>query len=64
MSNFDLATVRWIRDEIQEFGAETIIEGDTSTEENKLIDKFAEGTVSGYNDAVKQIVEFLNDLLK
>ena len=48
--------------QVSEFDASVVFEGEDETLEHKLINKYAEGTVQGYKDAVKQIKEFLIDL--
>jgi len=44
------------------FDAAVVIPGSNETEEEKLINKYADGAVQGYKDAVEQIVSFLKDL--
>ena len=51
-----------IINEVAKFDAGIIAEGENETLEQQLINKYAEGTVQGYKDAVKQILEFLRDL--
>lgn len=60
----DKPTIRFILEHVKKFDAAVIIEGDSKDEESRLINKYAEGTVRGYKDAVKQIADFLEDLLQ
>lgn len=62
--DLDRETIRIIRDEIKQFSASVMVEGKNETVEDKIVNSFANGTVQGYNDAVKQIVEFIEDLLQ
>lgn len=55
-------TLDLIIKEVSGFGSVVICEGRDETPEEKLINQYVEGTVQGYNDAVKQIVEFLENL--
>lgn len=48
--------------QVSTFDASVVIEGDDESLEHQLINKYAEGTVQGYKDAVQQILEFLKDL--
>lgn len=59
----DKDTIRFIRNEVMHFGASIIIEGNNESIEDKITSAYADGTVKGYNDAVKQIGDFLEDLL-
>lgn len=48
--------------QVSEFDATVVFDGENESIEHQLINKYAEGTVQGYKDAVKQIKEFLVDL--
>lgn len=62
--DLDRETIRIIRDEIKQFDASVVVEGSMETEQDRIANAFADGSVRGYKDAVKQIVEFIEDLLK
>ena len=55
-------TLELIIKEISEFKCIVVFLGRNETEEEKIINSHADGVTQGYNDAVKQIVEFLIDL--
>ncbi len=60
----DKPTIRFVLEHVKKFDASIIIEGRNESIEDQLVNKFAEGTVQGYKDAVKQISEMLEDLLQ
>jgi hypothetical protein len=48
--------------EVSRFDSSVVFDGENETLEQKLINKYADGIVQGYKDAVKQITDFLKDL--
>lgn len=60
----DKNTIKEILKHVKLFDCVTICEGDDSTEENRMINKYADGVTQGYKDAVRQISEMLEDLLQ
>lgn len=60
----DKNTIKEILSRVRTFDRITLCEGDNSTEENKGINMYADGVTQGYKDAVRQICEFLEDLLQ
>lgn len=59
----DKNTVYELIQHIKHFDAESIKDGDNSTEENRVINSYADGVVRGYKDAVNQILQFLHDYM-
>jgi len=51
-----------IIENVSKFDAVVVCEGENETEEQKLINKYIDGTIQGYKDAVQQILDFLKDL--
>lgn len=58
----DQYTVSFIREQISHFDSAIICKGSDDTHEEQLINMYADGQVQGYKDAVKQILEMLDDL--
>lgn len=62
-NELNIETIKFLRNEIKQFDAEVIIEGNNETWEEKIINSYANGTIQGYKDAVNQIIDFLDDLI-
>ncbi len=62
METLNKNTLEFIIEQVSKFGASAIIEGSNESVEDKIINAYADGTVRGYQDAVTQILEFLEDL--
>lgn len=61
-TKIDKPTLELIIAEVSRFSARVIFEGKADTVEDKITNSYADGVCKGYNNAVKQITDFLKDL--
>ena len=61
-SLIDKYTLQIITEQVSKFDAIVINEGNSESEQDKIVNAYADGIIKGYKDAVKQILEFLEDL--
>jgi len=61
-SLIDKYTLQIITEQVSKFDAIVINEGNSESEQDKIVNAYADGIIKGYKNAVKQILEFLEDL--